>query len=135
MSEAASQLRALFLLQDGSVLPDSMVCSGRLPAILGGKPCPYADDGRCPSAVPLDAEDPRYTVDKGQPGDLAPPCIKQQLANLGHWQGHGGAQYPEDLLGLRLFKCRQWFWLVVPGLRDTDPTQLQMQQQGWYRPS
>jgi hypothetical protein len=127
VSGAASQPRALFLLPDGSVLPDSLVCSGQVPADLKGEPCPYADGGRCPSAVPLEAEDTRYTVDKGQPSDLAPPCIKQQLANLRHWQGHDGAQYPEELLDLRLFKCRQWFWLVVPGLLDADPTRLQMQ--------
>jgi hypothetical protein len=23
-----------------------------------------------------------------------------------------------------LFKCRQWLWLVIPGLRDDHPTQL-----------
>ena len=49
---------------------------------------------------------------------------QQQLANLGHWQGHGQQTFPEELLPLRLFKCRMWLWLVVPGLRDAEPTKL-----------
>jgi hypothetical protein len=27
-------------------------------------------------------------------------------------------------LSLRLFKCRMWLWLVVPGLHDAEPTKL-----------
>lgn len=75
-----------------------------------------------PVPQPLDPAAPTYTIDKGQPGDLCPPCAKQQLAHLGHWQGHGGQQFPDDLLPLRLFKCRMWLWLVVPGLTDDQPT-------------
>ena len=37
-----------------------------------------------------------------------PPCAKQQLTNLGHWQGHNRQTFPEELLTLRLFKCRMW---------------------------
>ncbi len=65
---------------------------------------------------------------RGQPGDLCPPCAKQNLSSLGHWQGHGGQTYPEALLPLRLFKCRQWLWLVIPGLYEADPTQIALEE-------
>ena len=77
-----------------------------------------------PDVVPLDPTANNYTVDKGQPGDLCPPCAKSQLASLKHWQGQSKQRFPEELLPLRLFKCRQWFWLVVPGLYDAEPTRL-----------
>jgi hypothetical protein len=89
---------------------------------LDGKPCPYAEQGRLPTPVPLTQDDPHYTIDKGKPGDLCPPCAKQNLAHLGHWQGHGGQDFPTALLPLRLFKCRQWLWFVVPGLTEAEPT-------------
>jgi len=113
--------RALFLGQDGTIMPDTLICSGML-ADFDGQPCPHAQHGRMPVPQPLDPAAPTYTIDKGKPGDLCPPCAKQQLAHLGHWQGHGGQQFPADLLPLRLFKCRMWLWLVVPGLRDDQPT-------------
>lgn len=116
--------KALFLSPDGKIYPDTLVCSGMISAELNGKPCPYAQNGRLPDLVPLDENDPGYSLDKGQPGDLCPPCAKQQLANLGNWQGHGQQVFPEELLPLRLFKCRMWLWLVVPGLHDTEPTKL-----------
>jgi hypothetical protein len=75
-----------------------------------------------PTPVPLTQDDPHYTIDKGKPGDLCPPCAKQNLAHLGHWQGHGGQEFPAALLPLRLFKCRQWLWFVVPGLTEAEPT-------------
>lgn len=116
--------KAIFLSPDGSVYPDTLICSGIIPPELEGKPCPYSQSGRMPDVIPLDSAAPDYTIDKGRPGDLCPPCAKQQLASLGHWQGHGGHEFPEGLLGLRLFKCRQWFWLVIPGLCDSEATQL-----------
>lgn len=119
-----SASKALFLSPDGNIYSDTMICSGVLPAELGGKPCPFSQAGRFPDLLPLNFNDPNYTADKGQPSDLCPPCAKQQLANLGHWQGHGKQQFPQELLSLRLFKCRQWFWLVVPGLHDAEPTKL-----------
>jgi hypothetical protein len=121
MNQLLNGAKALFLAADGNVYPDTLICSGILPAHLNGKPCPYAQNGRLPDPEPLDASHPSYTIDKGKPGDLCPPCAKQNLSSLGHWQGHGGQEFPEELLSLRLFKCRQWLWLVVPGLRDDDP--------------
>jgi hypothetical protein len=114
--------RALFIGSDGAIYPDTLMCSGIVPAELEGHACPFSEHGRMPRPQPLDANDPTYSIDQGQPGDLCPPCAKQQLANLGHWQGHNGQQFPAALLPLRLFKCRMWFWLVVPGLRHDEPT-------------
>jgi hypothetical protein len=120
MNSSATRPQALFLMRDG-IIPDELVCSGLLPADLHGNPCPYSDYGRAPAPVPLSAESPNYSIDKGKPGDLCPPCAKQQLGSLGHWQGHVGQTFPRELLELRLFKCRQWFWFVVPGLRHSKP--------------
>lgn len=114
--------RGLFVAADGSVYPDSLICSGLLPADLGGQACPYADQGRMPLPQALCQEAPGYSIDKGQPGDLCPPCAKQQLSALEHWQDGGEQQFPPELLPLRLFKCRQWFWLVVPGVYDSAAT-------------
>src|SRR2546421_1617502 len=122
MQNHGSEPKALFLSPDGNIYPDTFICSGVLPIELGGKPCPYSNNGHLPDPLPLDSDAPNYTVDKGQPGDLCPPCAKQQLGNLGHWQGHGKQQFPDHLLSLRLFKCRQWFWLVVLGLYHDEPT-------------
>jgi hypothetical protein len=116
--------RALFIAADGNIYPDTLICSGIIPAELDGKPCPFSAAGCLPEPIPLNPSDPNYTIDKGRPGDLCPPCAKQQLGSLGHWQGHGGQQFPEKLLLLRLFKCRQWLWLVVPGLYDAEPTKI-----------
>jgi hypothetical protein len=130
MNEHNGRPKALFLSPDGNIYPDSLICSGILPAELGGKPCPFAQTGRIPDPLSLSPDDPNYSMDKGQPGDLCPPCAKQQLAHLGHWQGNGKQQFPEELLALRLFKCRQWFWLVVPGLHDAEPTRLSLNGNG-----
>jgi hypothetical protein len=116
--------KALFLLPDGKIYPDTLICSGTISAELNGKPCPYSQNGRLPDPIPLDNADPSYTLDKGNPGDLCPPCAKQNLANLGHWQRHDGQIFPDELLPLRLFKCRMWLWFVVPGLQDVEPTRL-----------
>jgi hypothetical protein len=113
--------RALFLATNGNTYPDSLICSGVIPAELNGKQCPYSKNGRMPDPIPLNADDATYSIDKGQPGDLCPPCAWQQLSSLAHWQGYKGQRYPEHLLPLRLFKCRQGFWLVLPGLRDNAP--------------
>ena len=134
MNHYSDEARALFLSPDGNVYPDSLICSGILPAELGGKPCPFSQAGRIPEPHPLDAADPSYTVDKGQQGDLCPPCAKQQLVHLGHWHGHGNQQFPEHLSQLRLFKCRQWFWLVIPGLLHAEPTVLQHDDQPLHKP-
>ena len=135
MIDHSDEPRALFLSPDGNVYPDTLICSGMLPAELHGKPCPYSAAGRFPQPQPLDPHDPAYSIDKGQPGDLCPPCARQQSAHLGYWQGHGGRQFPEELLPLRLFKCRMWLWLVVPGLRDAEPTVIANDAEAQHRAS
>jgi hypothetical protein len=130
VNEHQGKPKALFISPDGSIYPDSLICSGMLPAELSGKPCPFSQAGRIPDPLPLNPDEPSYSMDKGQPGDLCPPCAKQQLAHLGHWQGHRRLQFPEEILTLRLFKCRQWFWLVVPGLYDADPTRISLNGNG-----
>jgi hypothetical protein len=116
--------KALFISPDGNIYPDNLICSGALPAELKGQACPFAQAGRLPDLRPLQADDPGYSPDKGNPLDLCPPCVKHQLASLEHWRGHGGNHFPAELLPLRLFKCNQWFWLVIPGLYDADATKI-----------
>ena len=116
--------KAFFLSSDGKIYPDTMICSGMISAELNDKPCPYAQNGQLPDPIPLDETEPRYSIDKGNHGDLCPPCAKQKLAHLGHWQGHNGQIFPEELLPLRLFKCRMGLWLVVLGLNDAEPTKI-----------
>ena len=128
MNDHTSAPKALFISPDGHVYPDTLICSGELPTELGGKPCPFSQAGRIPDPIPLDPADPTYSLDKGKPGDLCPPCVKQQLAFLGHW--HSNGQFPKELQPLRLFKCQQWFWLVVPGLYDAEPTELHLNGNG-----
>jgi hypothetical protein len=123
MNHSTDGPKALFLAPDGNIYPDTLICSGILPAQLNGQPCPYSQNGRFPDPVPLNPDDPDYSIDKGQPGDLCPPCAKQNLSQLGHWQQNGGQHFPEEIHSLRLFKCRQWFWLVVPGLHQHNPSQ------------
>lgn len=106
MNAHQGEPKALFLSPDGNIYPDTLICSGILPAELNGKPCPYSQAGRILEPLPLNRDDPSYSIDKEQPGELCSPCAKLQLTNLGHWQGHGKQKFPQELLSLRLFKCR-----------------------------
>jgi hypothetical protein len=113
MPECRSRIlitKALFLISGQEIIPDFLFCQ----QADNGKPCPHAAEGSLEPIALTEKDSP----DKGNPGDLCPPCAKQQLANLGHWQGHGQQTFPEELLPLRLFKCRMWFWFVIPGLYD-----------------
>lgn len=116
--------RALFLAADGEIYPDVLICSGVLPAQLNGEPCPYAENGRLPTPLPLNKDSPDYSPDKGEHGDLCPPCAMHNLSSLGQWEGISGHSYPKELRSLRLFQCRQWLWLVVPGLYEAEPTRI-----------
>ncbi|MEM7029685.1 MAG: hypothetical protein AAF629_08975, partial [Chloroflexota bacterium] len=106
MTHSTQNAKALFLAPDGNIYPDTLICSGVIPAHLNGEPCPFSQQGQLPDPKPLDPKQPGYSIDQGQSNDLCPPCVKQHLSHLGHWQGHGGQTYPEELLPLRLFKCR-----------------------------
>lgn len=75
--------------------------------------CELSNGGEFPGLRRVTDKD----VDKGKPGDLVPVCAKSRLESLSHWNGHDGREYPPELRPLCLFKCRQWVWVVVPGLR------------------
>jgi hypothetical protein len=113
--------RALFLFPDGKFLGDDLVCSGIYPSHLGGKPCPFAEEGKMPKPRPLDEMRAQLHPELGQVGDSVPPCAVGQLGPLWAWRRNGGVRYPSDLDQLRLFKCRQMFLLVVPGLDRENP--------------
>jgi hypothetical protein len=112
-----------FLLGESHVYPEHLVCA----KVNAGGPCKFSDNGKMPGLVTLDSSQENYenySPDKGKPGELCPKCAKQNLSSLEHWQGHDNNVYPEDLLPLRLFKCQMWYWFVVEGLTEADPTQL-----------
>ena len=98
--------KALFLANNGEISTD--LCST----------CDYYKE--MPPLVRLEEQ----SMDKGKPGDLCPRCAKSQLGSLEQWQGHNNVFFPDYLLGLRLFKCRMWYWLVIPGLYDSTPDRL-----------
>jgi hypothetical protein len=102
-----------------------IVWSGKLLLDTAGETCPFSRNGHLPEPESLDENSPTYSQDKGKHGDLCPPCAKQQLGSLGHWEGHRGQSFPEDLRPLRLFKCNKWLWLVVLGLKHNNPTQIE----------
>lgn len=124
MNKTNGQAKALFIAPDGNVYPDYLVCSGKLLLDMGGEACPFSKDGHLPEPQPLDQNFQTYSQDMGKHGDMCPPCVKQQLGNLGHWEGHRGQKFPDDLKPLRLFKCKKWLWLVVLGLKHETPTQI-----------
>lgn len=124
------QAKAFFISPVGFLYPDYLVCSGIIPSELNGKPCPFSQAGHIPELARLNPEDSTYSNDKGHAGDFCPPCAKQQLSSLGHWQNGAQPDFPQELLQLRLFKCRQWFWLVVPGLKDAEPQKMSMNGNG-----
>ncbi len=125
MTQPRFNPQALFFSNDGSLYSDSLICSGLLPAKLGGKPCPFAVSKQMPSPQPLSDEDADYDARKGNPGDLAPPCALLHVGPVSHWEGHDRYFLPEEILPLRLFFCRQEFWFVVNGLANDEPTRIQ----------
>ena len=67
-----------------------------------------------PRPIPIEeASKPKL----GQLGELAPPCAVESLGHLEAWQPAGEVRYPEELGLLKVYKCRQMFLLVVPGLK------------------
>ncbi len=116
--------RALFISADGMLYSDSLICSGLLPAKLGGKPCPFAQDKHMPKPRPLDPADLEYDPARGKPGELCPPCAVLHAGALDDWEEHERLHLPEEVLPLRLFQCRQAFWLIMPGLYNDEPTRL-----------
>jgi hypothetical protein len=117
------EAHALFISTDGYLYPDYLICGGLVPIERQGRVCPFSDQGRMPLPVPITPDD-NDLLARGKPGDYCPPCATHQLASLGHWQSHKAQDFPPALLPLRLFRCRQGYWLVVPGLKHQDATRL-----------
>ncbi len=117
MGEGSFRARALFLSPDGLCHTDKEVCGDPERAKDAPRPCPHSQDGRLPLLERLDEAGADAAPERGRPGDLVPTCCIQHFGSLGDWQGPGGP-YPAALRDLRVFRCRKWFLLVVPGLRD-----------------
>lgn len=115
--------RALFLLHNGALVGDAAICSGAYPTRLQGERCPLSDAGRMPPPVRLDEVAVRRTPNLGSVGEWAPPCCIEQLGALRAWRPAEHPTHPVSIEGLRLFKCRQMFMLVVPGLMDSSADQ------------
>ena len=124
MSYQIRGARALFLAADGQIYPDVLICSGVLPEQLDGVPCVFAENGRLPTPIPLNKDSPNYHISKGQPGDLCPPCARESWGSLAQWQGGDEGVYTAEIRPLRLFKCRQNMWLVIPGLYEATPERI-----------
>jgi hypothetical protein len=58
-------------------------------------------------------------------GDLAPPCAVQALGSLASFLGSKAKGFGADLQPLRVFKCRLMYLLVVPGLTDEKPGEIE----------
>ena len=94
MNDHSGEPRALFPAYDGSVYPDTLICSGILPAELGGKPCPFSENGRLPLPRPLDPSDPSYSIDKGKPAIFARPAPSSSLVALAIGRGMALNNFP-----------------------------------------
>lgn len=104
----------IFIEGDGTVDASDDRCSD----------CDFADDGHFPPVIPLNKHN-RASIDQGAIGDLSPACARSCMGHLGHWDGHNGVKQDKRYTDLRLFKCNMGHWLVVPGLRDISPTQIE----------
>jgi hypothetical protein len=113
----ADQPRAFFIWRDGNYYSDTLICSGILADEMQGVPCPYSVGGRMPEAEPLDERQPDYAPIKGKHGEHCPPCAARAYGDLKTWAARIGKEVPKELEDLRVFRCHQFFWLVVMGLR------------------
>jgi len=125
MQASGDSPRALFLSDEGTVFPDSVVCAGLVPGRELGAPCPHSDAGRMPLPRRIEARAAHIAPGRGRPGHLAPPCAVQALGSLALFLGARAASFGPELQPLRVFKCRLMYLLVVPGLRDERPGEIQ----------
>lgn len=114
------QPRALFFLPGGALIGDAQICSGNYPTRLRGEPCPFSVNGRMPPPIRVDEVTQRRLPKRGEIGEWAPPCCLEQLGSVKEWRLARLFSIPESFESLRLFKCRQMFFLVVPGLMDVS---------------
>ena len=124
LGQAEHGPRAMFIWRDGHYYSDSLICSGIIPLELGGKPCPYSEGGRMPKPQLINPEQESATPLRGKTGELCPPCMARHYGDLQGWSARGERPMPEELMPLRVFRCHQFFWLVVPGLNDAEPAKL-----------
>lgn len=122
MVQHRSGPRALFLVGEGKLVPDHLVCSGVFPSHLAGKRCPFSEAGRMPEVAAV-SENLASIEGLNRAGELAPPCAIRVLGKLQTWQGEHSS-YSVNMRNLRLFKCKQMFLLVIPGLTDQHPSKL-----------
>ena len=113
MPERGAEPRALFLFPDEPPQPDTQVCSGRYRNWLEGEPCPYSEAGRMPWPESADPEGGPRGEPAEQEGGPMPPCVEARLGRLSDWQGERDLQFPEELGGRPLLKCKQMFLLVL----------------------
>ena len=125
MPERGAEPRALFLFPDEPPQPDTQVCSGRYRNWLEGEPCPYSEAGRMPWPIGGEQEgEPEANAEQvgagegallggGAPAGPMPPCVEARLGRLSDWQGERDLQFPEELGGRPLLKCKQMFLLVL----------------------
>ena len=124
MPERGAEPRALFLFPDEPPQPDTQVCSGRYRNWLEGEPCPYSEAGRMPWPESADPEGgPRgepAEQEGGPEGEAAHqeaepgyPCVTARLGRLSDWRAERDLQFPEELGGRPLLKCKQMFLLVL----------------------
>jgi len=135
MPERGAEPRALFLFPDEPPQSDAEVCSGRYRNWLEGEPCPYSEAGRMPwleGTDPVQQEAgaaqqggaPEARPEQVESGEaaslegLAPtepvhPCVVAWLGRLSDWRGERGLQFPPELGGQPLLKCKQMFLLVL----------------------
>lgn len=114
--------RALFLSRDSRLVPDRRVCSGELDSRLGGRPCPYSDRGRFPIG-PRGFQGPALPASQfALIPDRLPVCLDRPMGKLGDWLQ--AAPSDSGVAQLQVFRCRQMFLLVIPGLSES-PTGVQ----------
>ena len=134
MPESGAEPRALFLFPDEPPQPDAEVCSGRYRNWLGGEPCPYSEAGRMPWPERAEAAQQEggpegvgaqpegglqggpASQERGLENEPTPRCVEARLGRLSDWRGERGLQFPQEMGGQPLHKCKQMFLLVLaPG--------------------
>ena len=108
--------RALFLFPDRPAESDAEVCSGAFPSHLEGKACPFSDAGRFPLFAGSSDNSEGVSALTPRAFDMLLACIIQNLGPVKAWRAQALLKYPKRIEDCLLFKCRQMFLLVIPGI-------------------